>query len=99
MVKSGLVPDDQTAQSLIARGYLTDIDSTIFKKPIVSFLDGLISLEDKAMESRSAAKALIFSGTNTADSEYFSRELQLLVSTLCRLHEGDCGSTKYLLFR
>ena len=50
----------QMLQILVCRGYLTDIDSIIFRKPIiVGFFEGLTTLHDIMIESCSAKKALI----------------------------------------
>lgn len=97
MAKSGLVSMGQIQQCVGPRGYLTDIDSNIFKEPVLgSYGRGIISLQDSMKESRSAAKALKFSSDKVSKTEYFSRELQLMSSVVTRLHRGDCGSERYV---
>lgn len=96
-VNSGIVNKLQTLQCVGPRGFLTDIDSNIFKNPIkVSFTSGIRSLHDSMIESRSAAKALMYSETPLQQSEYFSRRQQIICQNVRNLHTGDCGSTKYL---
>jgi hypothetical protein len=100
MAKSELVDIKQIEQCLGARGYVTDIDSNIFKQPILSgYLWGMRTLYDSMVESRSASKALDYAKDPVAESEYFNREMQLVASVLTRLHLTDCGSTDYLLFK
>lgn len=78
-------------------GYITDIDQNIFTNPVLrSFGQGLRSLVDSMMESRSGAKALAFATTPLQQTEYFSRRLQLNTKVIRRLHRGDCGSQHYL---
>lgn len=96
---SGIVNTNQVLQCVGPRGFLTDIDSYIFKKPILKgFTHGLTSLTDAMMESRSAAKALAFSTDPLQQSEYFSRRQQLIDMNVRNLHRGDCGSTEYLIW-
>lgn len=100
MAKSGLVSKGQILQCVGPRGFLTDIDSNIFKRPILTgYVWGMRTLADSMVESRSASKALIFAKDPVAESEYFNREMQLVASTLTRLHRTDCGSTDYVLFK
>jgi len=94
---AGTVNPNQIKQLLGARGYVTEIDSTIFKYPIASsFTLGLSSIYDMATESRSGAKALFLSNKAIQSSEYLSRELQLVCMSVEKLVDGDCGSTDYV---
>lgn len=96
-VKAKLVKKNQVLQCLGPRGYLTDIDSHIFPKPIVrGYVRGIRKLHDSIIESRSVAKSLYFAKSDLQDTEYFSRRLQLLCQIVENLHYGDCGSTSYL---
>lgn len=97
--KSGLVSLGQILQCVGARGLTTDIDSHIFRKPVLhGFGHGLSTLEDAMKESRSAAKALFFAKDPMAQSEYFNRNMQLAAATLRNLHMVDCGSTDFIPF-
>ena len=94
---SGAVNANQMKQVLGPRGYVTELDSSIFKYPIKSsFTLGLSNLYELAADSRSGAKALYLSNIAIQDSEYFGRELQLATMTVEKLIMTDCGSTDYL---
>lgn len=85
--KSGLVSMGQILQCVGPRGYVTDIDSTIFRRPILTgYVEGFSKLYDSLIESRSAAKATSFSRDHVADAEYFNRKMQLLTETFRRVH-------------
>lgn len=94
---TGLVNKNQALQCLGPRGYLTDIDSIMFRKPIMrGYFEGMRSMHDSAIESRSGAKHLMFSKDIIKDAEYFSRRLQVLCQTVKNLHVGDCGTKEYI---
>lgn len=96
-VRSGLANMGQVLQCLGPRGFVTDIDSVIFPRPIMrSYAEGLRLFHDSLIESRSAAKSLTFATAPLEDAEYFSRRLQLMCQSVQNLHRGDCGSREYL---
>lgn len=96
-IRSKLSSEGQAMQCLGPRGFLTDIDSHLFKIPITrSYTEGLPDMYSAAIESRSAAKSLIFSTDPLQKSEYFSRRQQLICQNVRHLHLGDCGSTRYI---
>jgi hypothetical protein len=97
-IRSGIVSIGQILQCVGLRGFPTDIDSNLFPKPIVyGYADGITRLEDSAKDSRSAAKALMFTKDPLSEVEYFNRQMQLVVSTIRRLWMfDDCGSTDYI---
>lgn len=98
--KNGLVSMIQIRQCVGPRGSVTDVDSMIFKDPIMKgYVHGMTSLQDSMMESRSASKSLMFTEEPLQKSEYFNRQLQLLCGTLEYLHMGDCGSQGYIAWR
>jgi len=98
--RSKLVSIKQVFQCIGPRGYLTDTDSTVFhQKPVLrGYAQGLRGFYDTFVESRSAAKSLLFSKTPLQQAEYFSRRLQLMSQIVRNLHMGDCGTTEYLLW-
>lgn len=99
-VRSKLVKVDQTLQCVGPRGFLTDVDSFIYRKPIVTgYFRGIRTLEDSMKESRSAAKALMFSVDPMKKAEYFSRRQQFVCQNVKNLHHVDCGSKHYLLWQ
>ncbi|SAK59736.1 hypothetical protein AWB81_01887 [Caballeronia arationis] len=95
--RAGTVKFDQLLQCVSARGRVTEIDSNVFELPILrSYTEGYRNFRDSLVESRSAAKSLIFSKAPLQQAEYFSRRLQLMSMNVQHLHKGDCGSTKYV---
>lgn len=85
----------QFLQILICRGYLTDIDQIIFRKPItVGFFEGLTSLHDIMIESCSAKKALNSTKKPLRIVEYFNRKMQLSTVVVHTLVFNDCGSNR-----
>lgn len=94
---AGTMNANQIKQLLASRGYVTEINSHIFKYPIASsFTLGLSNIYDLAIESRAGAKALHLSNRAVQESEYFARELQLLTMIVEKLVDGDCGNKDYI---
>jgi hypothetical protein len=99
-VRSKMVDIKQVLQCVGPRGFVTEIDSTIYKKPItVGYARGMTSLYDSMIESRSAAKALMFAKDPLADCEYFNRKLQLVGQVVETIARGDCGSQHYMSWK
>jgi hypothetical protein len=97
--RSKLINIGQLRQCIAPRGYLTDTDSNLFNTPVLrGYFEGMRLFYDALIESRSAAKSLIFSKTPLQQAEYFSRRLQLMSQIVQHLHSGDCGSQNYLLW-
>ena len=87
----------QVKQCVGPRGFITEIDSTLFKHPVtVGYATGMREMHDVGIESRSASKALVYAKDPLADCEYFNRRLQLLTQVVRHLWMGDCGSTHYM---
>ena len=98
-IRTGIARMGQALQCLGPRGFITDVDSDIFREPVMaSYISGIRSLYEALIESRSAAKSLMNSEKPLQDSEYFSRRQQLVCQNVKHLHMGDCGSTHYLLW-
>lgn len=98
--RSKLANMNQILQCIGPRGYLTDIDSNLFYQPVLrGYASGLRLFHDSLIESRSAAKSLIFSKEPLQQAEYFSRRLQLMSQIVRNLHPGDCGTTQYVHWR
>ena len=98
-VRSDNMSKGQIVKCIGSVGYITDIDQDIFPDPVLrSYAEGIRSIYDSVIESRSAAKALQFSKKPLQDTEYFSRRLQFITMQLKNLHRGDCGSRKHLLW-
>lgn len=94
---AGTMNPAQLRQMLACRGYVTEINGHIFKKPVTSsFVLGLSDIYEFSIESRSGAKALYFTVVGVEKSEYMARGIQLVATILDKVIEGDCGSTEYL---
>ena len=88
---------NQVKQLLAARGYITEINSKIFQRPVASsFTLCLRGLYDLTVESRSSAKALFMSTKDIQSTEYTSREFQLATMPVKDLVDGDCGNRDYI---
>lgn len=91
---------NQVKQLLSSRGYITEINSKIFQRPVPSpFTLGLRGLYDLTVESRSSAKALFMSTKDIQSTEYTSREFQLATMPVKNLVDGDCGNRDYMPWR
>ena len=98
--KSGLSSMGQIQQCVGPLGYRTEINSTVFRQPVLrGFVAGLTDLYSAMVESRSASKALMFAKDPLADSQYFNRKMQLLCGVLKNLHMGDCGTVVTIPWR
>ena len=94
--KSGLVSTGQILQCVASRGYLTDVDQYIFRKPIVhGFAHGL-TMAESATESRSAAMSHFFQKRPMADTEYLNRVVQIAAQAISRIHYTDCNTPKVM---
>lgn len=94
---SGFTKRGQILQCTVHRGFVTDRDSTIFPKAIMSsYAEGINDLSDFAADSRSATMALSYAKGPLATVEYFNRKMQLGAGHIRRIHKVDCGSTGYM---
>lgn len=90
LCEANVLSHGQLKQLIGPRGFVHDIDSWVFKHPInVGYAEGLTTLYDSVVESRSASRALINNTAPLELSEYFNREMQLLT---CTTHSvvGEC---------
>lgn len=95
--KSGTLNPNQVKQVLASRGFITELDNSIFRVPAAgSFTLGMFDLYEETIESRSGAKSLFLSNKAIKDSEYFARELQLVTMVVEKLVDGDCGTKRYM---
>lgn len=93
---SGMVNANQIKQVLAPRGYVTEIDGSIFKYPIASsYTLSMKNIYELAVESRPGAKSLFLSNIAVQDSEYLAREIQLVTMAIENIVMGDCGTKKY----
>lgn len=95
--KSKAVNDNQANQCIGPRGFVTDLDRTVFRQPIMNgYIRGMGNLFEMLAESRTAAKSLNAQESHVRISEYASRRVQLLTMTVAETEPGDCGSTEYM---
>lgn len=98
-LRTGIAKRDQALQCLGPRGYVQDVDSMIFPKPVMSgYIHGHRLMYSSMIESRSAALSLMNTTKPLQDSEYFSRRQQLVCMNIRNLHMCDCGSQHYLVW-
>jgi hypothetical protein len=96
---SKLVSIDQLNQALGPRGFVTDVDSNIFRNPIlVGYVEGFKDLHDSMIESRSGTKSLMLQKDPLGKSQYFNRRMQLGCTFISKLDYTDCGSDQYVPF-
>lgn len=95
--RSKSINENQANQCIGPRGFVTDLDRTVFRQPIVNgFIRGMGNLFEIIAESRTAAKSLNANDTHIKTSEYASRRIQLLTMSVRNIVNGDCGSTEYM---
>ena len=98
--RKGIVNTNQLLQCIGIRGFVSEVDDSILTHPVMSnYAEGIKTCYEYLADSRSAAKALYFAGSNLEDAEYFARRLSLLCVTVERINYSDCGSTRYLEWR
>lgn len=98
-LRYGVLRANQVVQSVAMRGYVTDVDSDLFLRPVTGcYVNGIRSIYESLIESRLGAKSLLYSEEPLRQTEYLSRRLQLLSMTVERIHYTDCGSQEYLEF-
>ena len=96
MLRCKALKSNQVMQSVLARGYVTDVGGRVFPYPIKScFFSGISNVYDFAIESRSATKSLASSNSLIGQAEYFGRKLRSICSYMEKVLPGDCGTTDY----
>lgn len=92
MCTANIVSARQMVQLVGPRGFVHDINGRVFKIPIMAgYAEGLTTLYDSAIESRSAARALFMHTDPLQQSEYFNREMQLLCSVIHSIEGESCS--------
>ena len=90
----GLLNELQLAQVMVAIGYRTDASDSMVRKPILdSYIRGISSNIDFAIESLMAKKAVYYNKNAMPKSSYDNRKQQLLSCVIRHLYPGDCGTT------
>lgn len=90
-----LVDKRQIAQIIGPRANIADISGDVFPHIIEpGYANGLRTLYDQGIESRTASVSLYAQGANLEDSEYTNRQCQLLCSVIRSVDYTPCkGST------
>ena len=97
--QSGMVNINQLRQLFGSRGFLTEINSKIFKQPMVnSFTLGFKNMYEAIIESRAGAKALYMSTNAIKKSEQHAKEFQLVTMPIEEIVYTDCGNKDYMEF-
>lgn len=92
-LNSGCIKMEQFLQIILVRGFNTDVDSHIYKYPILgNYFKGITDPAEVMMESTLAAKALIFQDAPLKQTEYANRRIQLSAGHVDLLIAGDCGA-------
>lgn len=95
--KHRLVRINAILQDISPRGFVTDVDSVLFPKPIrTGYAEGIRELADYAAETRTASQAAMMQKAPMEDAEHLNRLLQLSVSRIAHVYRGDCGSEEYV---
>lgn len=91
------INENQGNQCIGPRGFVTGLNRTVFRQPIVNgFIRGMGNLYELMAESLTAAKSLNANDAHIKTSEYASRRIQLLTMTVTTVVTEDCGSEDYL---
>lgn len=94
-VRSKFINMGQVLQCIGPKGFQAGTDSRYYDTPILnSFLTGLTTIYESAVESTSATKAIKFAKDHVEKGEYFQRKMHLGGFPVLGLHHGDCGTTK-----
>jgi hypothetical protein len=81
LCQCGLLSPGQMYQMVGPRGRVHDVTGKVFISPIeTGFLEGMRTIYDSAIESRSAARAKLMNQVPLQESEYFNRGIQLSAS-------------------
>lgn len=92
-LKLGFLSPNQLPRVVMALGFRTDASDQIVRHPITSsYVDGLQTIVDFAVESLDAKKTIYYTRNAMPDSQYDNRKQQILASSICKLYPGDCGS-------
>lgn len=92
-VESGLMKQNQLNQVVFARGVVSDVDRSEFRKPILdSYTTGITNLADSHAEIKTAASAVEASKSDLEKAETDNRLIQQISMYLEKVHSVDCGS-------
>lgn len=94
-VRSRFINISQVLQCIGPKGFQTGQDNRYYETPILnSFLTGLNTRYEAAVESTSATKAINYAKEHVEKGEYFQRKMHIGAFPVLGLEFTDCGSTK-----
>lgn len=92
-LRAKIIKMEQFLQVILVRGFNTDIDDVIYRKPIMSnYYSGVNDPAEAAMDSTLASKAIIYQGEPLEQTEYANRKLQFSSQRVDLLIMNDCNS-------
>lgn len=96
-VRSKMVRINQVLKCVAFCGFPSEVEGTIFKKPIwTNYTTGNCGFYELISDSRAAAKSHLYSESALKDSEYNARKFQLYAMVLESIVYDDCGSDDLL---
>ena len=94
---TGLVNRGQMIQLIGPRGYVNDIDGSVFPLPIDGgYGEAMDTLYDSIIESRSASRASLMNTVPLQQSEWFNRKVQLAATVIMEAVPIEGGCTSYV---
>ena len=92
-IKLGALNSAQFPQVIMAGGPRTDVDDTMFTRPILgSYARGFRDIIEYAIDSRAAAKSEWYNKSTMGAAQYSNRKKQLLSMAVRHIYPGDCGT-------
>jgi len=92
-LRAKIIKMEQFLQCILVRGFNTDIDDVIYRKPITgNYYSGINDPAEALMDSTLASKAIIYQGEPLEQTEYANRKLQFSSQRVDLLIMNDCNS-------
>jgi hypothetical protein len=92
-IRAKTIKMEQLLQIIVVRGFNTDIDGFVYKRPILgNYYAGIHDSAETMMESTLAAKAIIHTGAPLEQTEYGNRKMQFTSAQVDLLIMNDCRS-------
>lgn len=84
----------QSFQLTVARGDVTDLNSTILPNTVLdAYADGIVNLADSLADSKGAGFSLISNGQALQDSEWFHKKIHNVAQSVQGIYyQHDCGT-------
>ena len=93
LLKTGSISSAQLQQVIQIIGPRTDCSDVTFRKPIKSsYLGGILNAAEFYSDSFMGRKSAIYNTERLRDTRYEDRIIQILTSTMRKVHKGNCGT-------